>query len=210
MQQAQRNFRESVVEGEVCYCPQVVEEPVRESFRPASDLQLHGEPDIQTQFVQQNLRRIFLLIYRIVGNVDDAQDLTQETFIKALQRQGQLKDLEKAASWLSRIAANTAIDFLRRNKKFVFSDIHDLMETRPSGLEDPEQVLLRGERKLQLDGGLAELTARERTALLLRDVEDMPADQVAAQMNCSMATVRSHIANARIKFKRYLDGRKRS
>ena len=183
---------------------------MKEGFRPASDLQLHGESDLQTQFVQQNLRRIFLLIYRIVGNVDDAQDLTQETFIKALQRQGQLKDLEKAASWLSRIAANTAIDFLRRNKKFAFSDVHDLMTTRPSTLEDPEQVLLRGERKLQLDGGLAELTARERTALLLRDVEEMPADQVAAQMNCSMATVRSHIANARIKFKRYLEGRKKA
>ena len=52
---------------------------------------------------------------RIVGNVDDAQDLTQETFIKALQRQEQIKDLEKAAHWLSRIASNTAIDFLRRH-----------------------------------------------------------------------------------------------
>ena len=49
-----------------------------------------------TRFVQAHLRRIFLLIYRIVGNVDDAQDLTQETFIKALQRQSQLKDLDKA------------------------------------------------------------------------------------------------------------------
>ncbi len=60
------------------------------------------------------MRRVFLLIYRIVGNVADAQDLTQEAFIKALQRQDQLKDLEKAAHWLSRIASNTAIDFLRR------------------------------------------------------------------------------------------------
>jgi RNA polymerase sigma-70 factor (ECF subfamily) len=68
--------------------------------------------------------------------------------------------------------------------------------------------VLRGERKLHLDGGLATLTERERMALLLRDVEDMPADEVAEQMNCSMATVRSHIANARIKFKRYLEGRK--
>jgi RNA polymerase sigma-70 factor (ECF subfamily) len=74
----------------------------------------------------------------------------------------------------------------------------------------PEQILLRGERKLQLDGGLAMLTGRERTALLLRDVEDMPAEQVAKQMNCSMATVRSHIANARIKFKRYLEARESS
>ena len=181
---------------------------MRKPARSVSDTPLHGESDLQTQFVQQNLRRIFLLIYRIVGNVDDAQDLTQETFIKALQRQGQLKDLEKASSWLSRIASNTAIDFLRKNKKFAFSDVNELMETRSSTLDSPEQTLLRGERKLHLDGGLAELTVRERTALLLRDVEEMPAEQVAAQMNCSMATVRSHIANARIKFKRYLDERK--
>lgn len=179
-----------------------------EPVPPLSDSQVQTESDAQTQFVQQNLRRIFLLIYRIVGNVDDAQDLTQETFIKALQRQSQLKDLEKAASWLSRIAANTAIDFLRRNNKFTFTDVHDLSETRTSALESPEQLLLRGERKLHLDGGLAVLTERERMALLLRDVEDMPADQVARQMNCSMATVRSHIANARVKFKRYLESRK--
>lgn len=167
-----------------------------------------ADADAQTRFVQQNLRRIFLLIYRIVGNVDDAQDLTQETFIKALQRQGQLKDLEKSAHWLSRIAANTAIDYLRRNKKFSFVDVNHLTDTTHDTLDNPEQSLLRGERKLHLDGGLAELTERERMALLLRDVEDMPADEVATLMNCSMATVRSHIANARIKFRRYLAERR--
>ncbi len=181
-----------------------------EQLPPVSHSQVDSQADAQTRFVQQNLRRIFLLIYRIVGNVDDAQDLTQETFIKALQRQAQLKDLEKASHWLSRIAANTAIDFLRRHKKFSFIDVNHLSETAHDMLENPEQSLLRGERKLHLDGGLAELTERERMAILLRDVEDMPADQVAALMNCSMATVRSHIANARIKFRRYLAERRPS
>lgn len=176
---------------------------------PISDSQVHAESEAQTQLLQQNLRRIFLLIYRIVGNVDDAQDLTQETFIKALQRQSQLKDLDKAAQWLSRIAANTAIDFLRRNKRIAFVDVTHLANASNSH-ESPEQLLLRGERKLHLDGGLATLTERERMALLLRDVEEMPADQVASHMNCSMATVRSHIANARIKFKRYLEAKKSS
>jgi RNA polymerase sigma-70 factor (ECF subfamily) len=179
-----------------------------EPLPPVSQSQVESQADAQTRFVQQNLRRIFLLIYRIVGNVDDAQDLTQETFIKALQRQGQLKDLEKASHWLSRIAANTAIDFLRRNKKFTYVDVNHLSDTAHDLLENPEQSLLRGERKLHLDGGLAELTERERMALLLRDVEDMPADEVASLMNCSMATVRSHIANARIKFRRYLSERR--
>lgn len=177
---------------------------------PVSESQVQADSDLQHQVVRQNLRRIFLLIYRIVGNVDDAQDLTQETFIKALQRQGQLKDLDKAAHWLSRIAANTAIDFLRKNKKFTYVDVNHLSSTHSSSEDNPEQLLLRGERKLHLDGGLATLTERERMALLLRDVEDMPADQVASTMNCSMATVRSHIANARIKFRRYLDDRKSS
>ena len=172
------------------------------------DASLQSAQELQNRFVTDNLRRIFLLIYRIVGNVADAQDLTQEAFIKALQRQDQLKDIDKAAHWLSRIASNTAIDFLRRNKKFSFIDVSQLADTAHDLLENPEQSILRGERKLQLDGGLAELTERERMALVLRDVEDMPADEVAAIMNCSMATVRSHIANARIKFRRYLADRR--
>jgi RNA polymerase sigma-70 factor, ECF subfamily len=163
----------------------------------------------QTRFVADNLRRIFLLIYRIVGNVDDAQDLTQEAFIKALQRQDQLKDLEKAAHWLSRIASNTAIDFLRRAGRVSFSDIDDLPEPVTSSHdESPEQLVLRTERREYLEGGLAVLTERERTALLLRDVEGMPAEEVAVVLHCSKATVRSHIANARIKFRRYVERRK--
>jgi RNA polymerase sigma-70 factor (ECF subfamily) len=187
-----------------------VESRVKDRSGPLAGAQADtAAQDAQTLFIQQNIRRIFLLIYRIVGNVDDAQDLTQETFIKALQRQSQLKDLDKAAHWLSRIASNTAIDHLRRNKKISFTEISEAPEPIVvSQSETPEQLLLRGERRMQLDDGLAILTERERMALLLRDVEDVPADEVARQMNCSMATVRSHIANARIKFRKYLETRK--
>jgi len=160
----------------------------------------------QSRFVSENQRRVFLLIYRIVGNVDDAQDLTQESFIKALQRHEQLKDLDKAAHWLLRIANNTAIDFLRRSGRVSFSGIEELPEpVLTSRDESPEQLVLRGEHREHLEAGLAVLTDRERTALVLRDVEDMPAEEVAALLNCSKATVRSHIANARVKFRRYLE-----
>jgi RNA polymerase sigma-70 factor, ECF subfamily len=172
--------------------------------------------ELQNRFISDNLRRIFLLIYRIVGNVADAQDLTQEAFIKALQRQDQLKDVEKAAHWLSRIASNTAIDFLRRNGKVNFCEIDSLVEPLSEPSESPEQAVLRSENRAYLEQGLTVLTERERTALLLRDVEGLAAEEVAEQMNCSKATVRSHIANARIKFKRYVErsrrqaGRKKS
>ena len=162
--------------------------------------------EAQARFVSDNMRRVFLLIYRIVGNVADAQDLTQEAFIKALQRQDQLKDLDKAAHWLSRIASNTAIDFLRRAGRVSFSELEELPEpVAVSALESPEQLVLRSERREHLKSALDILTSRERAALLLRDVEDMPAEQVAEHLSCSKATVRSHIANARVKLRRYFE-----
>ncbi|MEQ1886995.1 MAG: RNA polymerase sigma factor [Bryobacteraceae bacterium] len=166
--------------------------------------------EAQSRFVAENMRRVFLLIYRIVGNVADAQDLTQEAFIKALQRQEQIKDPGKAAHWLSRIASNTAIDFLRRVGRVNFSDLEDVPEPVAAGLGDnPEQVLLRMERHSHLESCLEVLTERERLALLLRDVEEMPAEQVAEHMRCSKATVRSHIANARVKLRQQMERLKR-
>jgi len=160
----------------------------------------------ETRFVSENMRRVFLLIYRIVGNVPDAQDLTQEAFIKALQRQDQLKDLDKAAHWLSRIASNTAIDFLRRSGRVSFSGIDEMPEPFVSAPgENPEQLVLRSEHREHLENALGVLTHRERTALLLRDVEGLPAEEVAARLNCSKATVRSHIANGRVKLRKFLE-----
>jgi RNA polymerase sigma-70 factor (ECF subfamily) len=163
----------------------------------------------QNRFISENLRRIFLLVYRMVGNVADAQDLTQEVFVKALQRRDQLKDEQKAAHWLSRIATNTAIDFLRHHGRIAFCELDDMPERAGSSpMESPEARLLRAEREAILEGGLDTLTARERAALLLRDVEGLSAEEVARHMACSKATVRSHIANARVKFRRYMSRRK--
>ena len=76
-----------------------------------------------SEFIEGQMRRVFRLIYRVVGNVPDAQDLTQEAFVKALSRRSQLKDPRKAAQWLGRIAVNTALDFVRRQKRVTFEEL---------------------------------------------------------------------------------------
>jgi len=175
--------------------------PMSEVVEPGVELL-----DRRNRFVSEHLRRIFLQIYGIVRNVADAQDLTQEAFIKALQHQGQLKDEQKAAHWLSRIATNTAIDFLRRNGRASFCEIDQAPE---SHWETPEEAVLRDEHRDYLEDGLRLLSPRERAALIMRDVEDLPAEEVARRLDCSKATVRSHIANARTKLRRYMERRKR-
>ncbi len=164
----------------------------------------------QEEFVQTHLKRIYLLIYRLVGNAADAQDLTQEVFIKALQRQQQLRDSGKAAHWLSRIATNTALDHLRRRNRRAESGLEALTGPFPApDDESPEDRLLRAERADLLEEGLSLLTPRERAALILRDLEELPAEEVARHLRCGKATVRSHIANARVKFRRFWEKRQR-
>jgi RNA polymerase sigma-70 factor (ECF subfamily) len=170
-----------------------------------------SDREAQDAFVRDNLRRVFAVIYRMVGNVADAQDLTQEAFIKALQRKDQLKDAEKAAQWLSRVASNTAIDFLRRKGRVNFTEIDSITEPLADPVtRRPDLEMIRSEEAAHLDHCLEVLSTRERTALVLRDVEDMPAGEVAKVLGCSPATVRSHIANARVKFRQAFLRRKES
>jgi RNA polymerase sigma-70 factor (ECF subfamily) len=69
-------------------------------------------------------------------------------------------------------------------------------------------LVLRSEKRAYLEDGLRLLTGRERIALLLRDVEGLEAGEVAKRLGCSKATVRSHIANARVKLRRYMERRR--
>src|SRR5438046_8116039 len=133
---------------------------------PGLDKSFESAQEQQNRFISENLRRVFLLIYHKVGNVADAQDLTQEAFIKALQRQDQLKDLDKAAHWLSRIASNTAIDFLRRHGKVNFCEIDSLIEPLREPSISPEQTVLNSEHREYLERGLSVLTERDRPARL--------------------------------------------
>jgi RNA polymerase sigma-70 factor (ECF subfamily) len=84
-----------------------------------------------------------------------------------------------------------------------------MTEAPQSHAETPEDAVLRSERRDWLAAGLERLTPRERAALVLRDMEDLPAEEVSRRLDCSKATVRSHIANARTKLRKFAEKRKR-
>ncbi|HYO80530.1 MAG TPA: sigma-70 family RNA polymerase sigma factor [Bryobacteraceae bacterium] len=154
---------------------------------------------IDDAFIAEHLEGILRQIRRRVDNVEDARDLAQEVFVRALRHENQLRDRHKARHWLSRIASNVTIDFLRQRRENVHLD--DIPTSSSCTCDHPEQMAEREQLRRLLNRALQQLTWRERCALLLRDLNDLGTDEVAAVMRCSQATVRSHAANARIKLR---------
>lgn len=160
-----------------------------------------------TALVERHLGRVLTLLNRIVGNYADAQDIAQEVFLKAYQRQHQLRDPERVRAWLMRIASNAAIDFLRaRGAEGTCRTLNEQVDTGPP-VPSPEQQYVRDERQRRLHDALRLLAPKERAAIVLRDLEGLSGPEVAKALGCSPVTVRTHIASARIKLRRFFEGK---
>ena len=167
-----------------------------------------------SELVRGHSRRVFALLYRMVGNAGDAQDLSQEVFLKAWQNRRQLHDAERPTPWLLRIASNSAIDFQRSraSQRPGSPMVPSLDDENQSGLRDrltspdltPEASALRDERHGRLWAALGVLSPKERAAVVMRDIEGVPNREVAAALGCSMITVRTHISSARTKMRKFL------
>ena len=164
--------------------------------------------------LQSHLRRIFLLIYRVLGDVDTAQELTQETFIEVLQASPSSADtfsLGQEIAVRARLAEAAVRQIARHLSEGPPQTAHQSSASSLSLLFDrgsSSESHLRLERRLGLDGGLAELTETERLIMLLRDVESFSAARIARNLNCSVSTVRSQLGRARLKFTAYIEDRR--
>src|ERR1700733_4129603 len=82
-----------------------------------------GDSHAMTELVERHTRLVYSFVYRLIGSADGAQDVTQETFIKAWKNLKRYDVKQSFATWILSIARNTAIDWLRKKKSLVFSDM---------------------------------------------------------------------------------------
>jgi RNA polymerase sigma-70 factor (ECF subfamily) len=157
--------------------------------------------------VEQNLRRVLTLLYRMVGNYADAQELAQDVFLKAYQRRHQLREPQRVLGWLFRIASNAAIDFQRAHTvERAMQSWDESIQLGPPSLS-PEQHYARAEGERRLHEALRLLSPKERAAIVLRDLEGLSGPEVARLLGCSQVTVRTHIASARVKLRQFFEGK---
>ena len=153
-------------------------------------------------------RPVFSLIFRLVRNREQAEDLAQETFIKVLNALDRYDPAFKFSSWIFKIAHNTALDQLRRKGPEVLSldgspHARDASEASATALtavapdEDPEAYTSNRELGREIEAAIATLRAEYRTAILLWHVEGRPYEEIAEIMGIPLGTVKTYIHRAR-------------
>lgn len=177
-----------------------------------------GDAAAFEELVTERSGEIYGLLYRLTENTEEARDLTQETFLRAFQNIEHFRGEADLRTWIYRIAINQARNRWRwwrrrRRDSTVSLDSNDKRGSRPltSTLpahrgNSPEQETLAHERERVLRAALLTLKPAYREAVILRDIEGLSYEELAATLRISIGTVKSRLARGRSQLRRKLEG----
>ena len=171
-----------------------------------------GDLAAYDELVQRYQERIYATVYHMTSNHEDANDLAQDSFIKAFQALKSFKGGSSFYTWLYRIAVNKTINFLKQRKNRTHMSLNDLDFNTEN---NPDLVALISEKTPRRDAGLKELQEKLNAALLklsephrlvvvLHDVQGLSHEEVAKVMDCNIGTVRSRLFYARQQLQSWL------
>ena len=202
--------------------PREAEEPEdrkndSEPSAAAEDMELvrrarEGDFGAYDDLVRRYQERIYATIYHMTSNHEDANDLAQETFIKAFQALKSFKGGSSFYTWIYRIAVNKTINFLKQRKNKLQLSLDDIDFNAE---HDPDLVALISEKTPRREANLAELQEKlneamlrlsesHRLAVTLHDIQGMSHEEIAKIMDCNIGTVRSRLFYARQQLQGYL------
>jgi len=177
---------------------------------------LTGDQRAYKKLRQKYHESIYNLIYRMIRDKDEVEDLTQEAFIKAFMSLSSFNDEFAFSTWLYKIATNNCIDYIRRKKLQTFS-IDKPIESKesdytfelPDSTYEPDQELIERQRKKLLEDAINSLPAKYRHVIHLRHVEEKEYQEIATILKLPLGTVKAHIFRAREMLNKYLRDRLR-
>ncbi len=150
------------------------------------------------------------LVARVVPDIDQADDVTQEAFFRAYRQLGAYRG-GSLRSWLARIAMNAALDLQRARRRRPtqpYPELEDDTWQPPAGDDvDPEHIVMTGERHAAIAAALAGITADQRAAIVLFDVEGFDYGEIAEMTGVSLGTVKSRIHRGRLAMRGLLSDR---
>jgi len=168
-----------------------------------------GDEDAFRVLVERHSRQLFRLAYRMTGNEQDAEDVVQEAFLRAYRQVGRFEARSSVGTWLYRIAANCAIDLMRRrpHREVAPRAAQDDGEDDPpvSAAPDPERLAASAALRHRVASALDRLSAMERTAFVLRHFEGQSIEEIGRVLGARTSATKHTIFRAVQKMRRALE-----
>lgn len=172
----------------------------------------NGEVDAYDELVRRHQGRIYATLYHMTSNHEDANDLTQDAFVKAWQVLDSFKGGSSFYTWLYRIAVNKTLNFLKqRGRRFQMSlnDLDANVENNPELValvseQTPQREVGLAELQEKLNAALQKLSETHRTVVVLHDVQGMSHEEIGRILGCNTGTVRSRLFYARQQLQAHL------
>lgn len=191
-----------VLTAPVCDPGGVSEAPAAQPAGPGAEADAWVAPSWE-QVVRDHSARVYRLAYRLSGNPQDAEDLTQETFVRVFRS---LADYSPGTfeGWLHRITTNLFLDMVRRRQRIRFDALPEDTERLPGRAPSPEQVYADTHLDPQVQAALDALSPEFRVAVVLCDIEGLTYEEIAATLGIKLGTVRSRIHRGRVQLREAL------
>jgi RNA polymerase sigma-70 factor (ECF subfamily) len=154
-------------------------------------------------------QRVMAMSWRMLGNEADARDACQEVFLRVYKHLRRFKQDQDFFAWLYRITVNVCRDSLKQRQTYnlrftsLTDEANEIAFDIPTEQADAEQLLVQVQQRDVIAKAIATLPYKERTSIILRDVEGLSTDEVARVLQSSSTTVRSQISSARKKIRNY-------
>ncbi|HOP07133.1 MAG TPA: RNA polymerase sigma factor [candidate division Zixibacteria bacterium] len=171
---------------------------------------VQGDETAFAELVNRFQKRIYSLAYQMMGNHLDADEVTQETFVRVYRKRKDLTNVNYFSTFLTRVATNYAIDLIRKRRGH--SDITEDATSLPGGVQmdlsrqnpTPREVFENKRLMEEINRALDQLPPRQRLTAIMHDIEGYSKADIAAVFGCPQATVRSNLHIARNKLKKIL------
>lgn len=175
---------------------------MHESDRQAVTRVVNGDGDAFRSLVERHSKYVFHVAYRLTGSSQDAEDVVQETFLKAYRQLSRFEARADFRTWLHRITVNCSIDYIRaRRSREIGHDLADLedaaaTEVASGGQPSPERMALSAQIDERVRDAMSGLTRMERAAFVLRHVEGRPIREVASALGLKTEAAKNSIFRA--------------
>ncbi len=144
---------------------------------------------------------VYNIVYGIVGRPEEARDVTQEVFIQVCRSLPSFRRGSRFATWLYRIAVNRAVDAARSSRTRRWLPLMETLKAAPDPAESPEQAAQRGATRDIVQDVLMQLPVQHREVLVLKYYQDMPVEEMAEVLGCSVSAAKVRLHRARHHFK---------